>query len=317
MNKLFLVLGFFLVSSSCIAGTEIRTLPAWPDRPYLIYTPNSVPTRPQASRPVVFSLHGAGSNGEEQQINTCADGVATSDSCLDRLADKENFIVIYPNGEKVGTGCRLPDRECFPRHWSPAGSCGLAKKADAEQVQGSDSDNDYLAAVLADVERENMVDTRAVYFSGMSNGASMAFDISCQLKDKVAAVALIAGTGDISESCSCAHGKHPSMLQFHGTTDPIWSYGSGKDFVQDAARAGACEGTDVASEFPNADTQDGTSVVQHAYQNCQGGDLVHYEIIGGGHTWPGGFLYSPRVGRVTRDISGNEVMWDFFQSHKK
>lgn len=40
-------------------------------------------------------------------------------------------------------------------------------------------------------------------------------------------------------------------------------------------------------------------------------------IHGAGHTWPGGLQYLPerRVGRTSRDVSANEVIWEFFKRH--
>jgi polyhydroxybutyrate depolymerase len=44
-------------------------------------------------------------------------------------------------------------------------------------------------------------------------------------------------------------------------------------------------------------------------------------IRGGGHTWPGGVhtkdtrWWRERVGALSRDISANDVMWQFFQRH--
>jgi polyhydroxybutyrate depolymerase len=42
-------------------------------------------------------------------------------------------------------------------------------------------------------------------------------------------------------------------------------------------------------------------------------------IEGGGHTWPGGVdkLDENLVGKVNKDISANEVMWEFFKRHAR
>jgi polyhydroxybutyrate depolymerase len=38
---------------------------------------------------------------------------------------------------------------------------------------------------------------------------------------------------------------------------------------------------------------------------------------GGGHTWPGGHQYLPAwiIGKTSRDIDANEVIWNFFKKH--
>ena len=42
-------------------------------------------------------------------------------------------------------------------------------------------------------------------------------------------------------------------------------------------------------------------------------------VDGGGHTWPGGHQYLPEwiIGKTSRDIDANEVIWDFFKKHIK
>ncbi len=47
--------------------------------------------------------------------------------------------------------------------------------------------------------------------------------------------------------------------------------------------------------------------------------LIEIEIEGGVHTWPG--VEPPGaaafLGKSTRDISANDLMWDFFQKHRR
>jgi len=67
-----------------------------------------------------------------------------------------------------------------------------------------------------------------------------------------------------------------------------------------------------------ATTSDGTSVTKTAYANCRaGGDVVFYEVRNGGHTWPGGFQYISEsvVGKTTRNLNANQVIWNFFKNH--
>ncbi len=43
--------------------------------------------------------------------------------------------------------------------------------------------------------------------------------------------------------------------------------------------------------------------------------MILYTIEGGGHTWPGREPPIPFLGKSTRDISANDLIWDFFQKH--
>ena len=44
-------------------------------------------------------------------------------------------------------------------------------------------------------------------------------------------------------------------------------------------------------------------------------EVILYTVEGGGHTWPGRDPRLPLLGKSTRDISANDLIWDFFQKH--
>ena len=44
-------------------------------------------------------------------------------------------------------------------------------------------------------------------------------------------------------------------------------------------------------------------------------DVVLYVIENGGHTWPGSLLAPAFLGLSTRNISANDIMWEFFRKH--
>jgi polyhydroxybutyrate depolymerase len=48
-----------------------------------------------------------------------------------------------------------------------------------------------------------------------------------------------------------------------------------------------------------------------------GAEVVLIEITGGGHTWPGREPPLDRLGPSTKDISANDLMWEFFQKHAR
>jgi len=69
---------------------------------------------------------------------------------------------------------------------------------------------------------------------------------------------------------------------------------------------------------PDRDPKDGTRIHRAIYGPCsQETEVVLYTVEGGGHTWPGGYQYLPSgiIGRTSRDIDANEVIWDFFKRH--
>ena len=46
-----------------------------------------------------------------------------------------------------------------------------------------------------------------------------------------------------------------------------------------------------------------------------GAEVVLVVIEGGGHTWPGRKPRLGTLGRSTRDIVANDMMWEFFERH--
>ncbi len=81
------------------------------------------------------------------------------------------------------------------------------------------------------------------------------------------------------------------------------------------ANTNSCNVNSNSTNLPD-NVSDATSVVLHDYPGCTlQGEVKLYQVVGGGHTWPDGWQYvsSLLIGRTTRDISANALMWDFFK----
>lgn len=50
-------------------------------------------------------------------------------------------------------------------------------------------------------------------------------------------------------------------------------------------------------------------------EGADGAEVVLVTIEGGGHTWPGRRPPVWFIGRSTRTVSANELMWEFFTRH--
>jgi polyhydroxybutyrate depolymerase len=51
------------------------------------------------------------------------------------------------------------------------------------------------------------------------------------------------------------------------------------------------------------------------YPNGTGAGVVLFVIQGGGHTWPGREPRLTYLGKATKNISANDLMWEFFKKH--
>jgi polyhydroxybutyrate depolymerase len=80
-----------------------------------------------------------------------------------------------------------------------------------------------------------------------------------------------------------------------------------------------CLPTPAITKIPD-NAQDGTTVSYSLYSGGDhGAEVAGYVIEDGGHTWPGGWQYLPKmlVGRTTRNLDASRIIWEFFKKHPK
>jgi polyhydroxybutyrate depolymerase len=80
-------------------------------------------------------------------------------------------------------------------------------------------------------------------------------------------------------------------------------------------RANRCEPTPSVALLPDLDPSDGTRVRAERYDGAA--PVVHYAILGGGHTWPGGtsfaeWLLQGLLGAESKDLDTTRSIWRFF-----
>ncbi|MFN3199472.1 MAG: alpha/beta hydrolase family esterase [Bradymonadia bacterium] len=238
---------------------------------------------PAVRTPVVINFHGRALNAEAQV------GV----SGMNDVADEGGFIAVHPEG----TG----ERE---QTWNGGLCCGDSARDDVDDVG-------FTAAMLDQLERSLCIDTRRVYATGISNGGFMSHRLACELSDRIAAIAPVAGT---IVTLSCNPGRPVPVFQFHGDDDRIVPYDGfvGVASVESTTdgwldRNGCMGGSEI---FFEAD-----DVRCEAWSQCRDGAEVRLcTILGGGHTWPGGERLGI-FGYTTQTISASQMMWDFFTEH--
>jgi polyhydroxybutyrate depolymerase len=262
------------------------------DRPYLVHVPPSYD--PQVPTPLVLALHPFATNGPMMALI----------SGLSGTADREGFLVAYPNG--TGRGGML--------HWNVGA-----------EWSGAADDMGYIAQVLDDLATVANVDPRRIYAIGFSNGAMMCYRLASELSDRIAAIAPVAGTTTTDE----IKAKRPvPVLHFHGTKDSfvsfqgtLWRQPRSGRFrgveatVRAWAEADGCPGEPVTTEVPR-DADDGLVIKRVAYgPGRAGSEVVLYVIEGGGHTWPGRVPPGSFLGKSALDLEANDLIWEFFLKH--
>ncbi|MDF1824754.1 MAG: PHB depolymerase family esterase [Verrucomicrobiales bacterium] len=288
-------------------------------RSYRIHLPRSLADS-EAKTPLVICLHGGGS-----------DAATISKSGWTTLADKESFIIVYPEG--------------LNRHWND----GRQVKKHAAQNAVID-DVDFLMNLLNEISETHPVDTSRIYVLGLSNGGFMTQRLAIEHTERFAAISVqiaslpstyIDGPLEFSPKAPL------SVLFMNGTEDTFMPYEGGKltpnmtprliksethDFGQGSATPvteavalwvehnqldiEACQIT----ELPDLDVADGCRIIHHRWGDKEKNIAIElYEVRGGGHTIPGGAQYLPAriIGPVCRDLSGIEATWEFFESKRR
>ncbi|GAC1397614.1 MAG: PHB depolymerase family esterase [Pyrinomonadaceae bacterium] len=264
-----------------------------------------VPATYQKTQPVplVFVLHGGGSQGKG----------ASRLSAMSELAERENFIVVYPDG--------------INQHWND----GRAT------IRVHTDDVTFIGVLLEYFAHEYNIDRKRVYATGISNGGMMAQRLACEMSDRIAAVVSVAAAMPQDLQPKCKPLRPISVMLINGTDDPLVPYnggeigkvgggGYGGKVLSSAATIkfwlahDNCSTQPVSERLPDTDPNDGTRVRRDVYGKCKDNrEAALYTIEGGGHAWAGSFQYLPEhfIGKTSRDINASETIWDFFKRQQK
>lgn len=273
-------------------GDYERALPsAGGTRYYELHVP------PHAGReplPVVLNFHGGMGNAQAARRGTG----------MDHKADRENFLVVYPQG--LGA---------FPRRfltWNGGICCGRAQRENADDVG-------FVRAILDDLPRYVKIDERRIYATGFSNGAIMSHRLGCELSERIAAIATVSGTIGVSP---CRPARPVPVLHIHGTADENCPYRggagahslSGSDFRSVPDTVATWRAANRAAAVAQV-TRKGAVKTERWPPGPSGAEVVLVTIEGQGHVWPGGDAILPAhmVGHDVGALEATDLIWDFFR----
>lgn len=285
-----------LVAESLTVGDHTRHLMIGDrKRTYIVHVPPGYD--PKTPTPVVLALHGAAMNGSMMVWFTG----------LNKTSDSKGFIVVYPSG--TGAGPLLT--------WNAGGLIGRLKEGRTDDVA-------FIGRLLDELEATANVDRNRIYACGMSNGGMMSYRLAAEMPDRIAAIAAVSGTMAVD-----VHEPHRPVpvMHFHGTNDEIVPYGAPirqtpaffqlkgvEETIATWIKRNGCEEkalTDTLSK-----EGDKRTVTRRTYVNgTTASEVVLIVIDGGGHTWPGRRLPVGFLGKCARNISANDLIWEFFEKH--
>lgn len=251
-------------------------------RSYRLYRPSDV----EASPALVVMLHGGGGTGLQ----------AERTYGWDDLADREGFLVAYPDG--------------LGHTWNAGGDCcGRAAREDVDDVG-------FLLALIGELVTAEHVDPARVYVTGMSNGAMMSYALACS-SDVAAAIAPVAGT----MLADCRAPSPVSVLHIHGLSDANVRFDGGL-----GAGVGRIDGPPVASVIEQWRAVDGCTpatvttagAVRHSVSSCAEGREVQLTTIdGAGHQWPGSDVVRDVADPPSSELDATETIWRFFEANPR
>lgn len=282
--KFLLPLLFFTTGS--FAGTPVEMDLNYQNtsRHFIVYLPTGY--TPGAHLPVVFNLHGLGSNAGQQVYY----------SQMYITADSNNFILVAPDGlnNSWNSGYQLPYNS-FP------------------------DDVGFVSKIIDTLSLLYQIDLTRVYACGMSNGGYQSHRMGCDLEERIAAIASVTGSITDITVLNCLSSRKVPVLQIHGTADPLVPYAgdTGSYAIEDVLGfwrgRNQCSTVSDTVFVPDVDTTDSSTVQKIRWRICGSGTEVwFYKIIGGGHTWPNApipYIYGP----TNKDIDASQEIWDFFK----
>lgn len=261
-------------------------------RRYIIFLPSDYQKDTNRSFPVVFNFHGGGMTMTEQMLY----------SQMNKTAEKQQFIVVYPQGIK--------------QDWNVG--------FEMSYQHGTD-DVGFISALMDSLTKKYRIRQNEVYATGLSRGGFFCHRLAAELPERFAAIAPVGAPIPDSVVYFNRSKKPMGMMLIQGDADNVVSY-AGKANAYYSAKAtydywinqnhleGIRENTQHIERFK----ADSTSV--HVIKRSSKGITVSLvSIKGGGHTWPGSdpFNIGFPLGKTSREINGNELIWEFFKAHSK
>lgn len=260
----------------------------------LVHLPKAY--EPRTKRPLLICLHGA--------VSSYRNAIKTFG--LNDEADKESFIIAYPNGTSR-FGQRLAT-------WNAGGCCGYAADHKINDVG-------FVRSLIASLEQNYAIDENRIYLVGFSNGGMLAYSLAAEMPGVFAGLAVLSGWMNGQQQ---QLSKPVSAFIVHGSEDksvPLMG-GSGK-WARYGIELGARPlnetvaywiRNDGCSSVPQV-TKSG-ALTRYLYAGGRGGTEVELCLIEGyGHAWPGGrksWLFAAKPYSL---FSANDALWEFLSKH--
>lgn len=254
-------------------------------RSYILHVP---PTYSKGSKvPLVLVIHGytGTATGMEQWTH------------FSDKADKEGFIVAYPNG------LAYPWTEKNPQAWN----CG----GQYEEWTGQTDDVGFIKGIIEKISQNYTIDNDRIFITGHSNGSRMTYRLGFQLSDIIAAIAPVSGTmvyqSDKKPSYAVPamhlHALNDSAVYFYGRHDP-------KEMIYESVDSILTRWSSYfpCKTVPDTIQREENYIVKSWSCTVSNPEILLYVMKNGAHQW---FTLE------NSGINGTDLIWEFFKSHPK
>jgi polyhydroxybutyrate depolymerase len=271
------------------------------ERMYSIHLPPAFDS--SRKLPVIFAFHGGGGN-YKQTVGFYK---------FNEIADAKGFIMVYPNA--------------INKAWDMPGISSRVKRLDT-----TIDDVKFVSLLIDTLTLHYKANKKRIFATGISRGGMFSLYLADKLSDRIAGIAPVCASISQTVATDYIFGRPIPVLLINGTSDPLVKYNGGtgefnkanegnedadmlptEDLVKKIIQLNHCNSTPIVTNLPDINTKDGCTATESIYS---GNNVVldFIKVINGGHTWPGGSQYLPKIfiGRVCRDFNAAEKIISFF-----
>ncbi len=261
--KNFIKIISFLLLFTPVLSAQIDSFPVKGNmRSYLVHAPAGV-----LDAPLLISIHGAKGDAFFQRDQTQ----------FDTLADREKFVVVYPNGRYTNGN----------HNWDYSG----------------DEDVMFLRALIDTMYGRFRIDRSRVYCNGFSLGGMMTYRMACTSADRIAAIVSVSGPTTIRD---CAPARPIPVMHIHGLADNTIKYSNAVSTINDWVSRESCkQQAETIEHYPASDPS--SKVKYERWAPCNGNsEIILLSVTGCDHSWPT---------IQNSGFNASEEIWRFFKKH--
>ena len=187
-------------------------------------------------------------------------------SQMSNFANPQNVAVVYPQGLNF---------------WGvPAWNTGVWWSNSVYDDVG------YIDALIDSVSSNFAIDSNRIYACGFSNGGFMAYDLACELPDKIVAFGSVSGNFMMNSNQDCTNEREIPIMHIHGTSDLIVNYYP-PTIDLSMASLEAMEWWSIENDLTEL-TIEALNDNVNIYTNSSltsNTKFIHFQVVSGGHEW--------------------------------